>query len=53
LHGLASRVSSPRLIGVRPKPIAIALPSGQKAISPGVTTARASVSRFTSTGMPK
>jgi hypothetical protein len=29
LHGLASRVSSPRLIGVRPKPIAIAGPSGQ------------------------
>src|SRR5262249_56038534 len=29
LHGLASRVSSPRLIGVRPKPSAIAWPSGQ------------------------
>jgi len=29
LQGLASRVSSPRLIGVRPKPIAIAVPSGQ------------------------
>src|SRR5207237_8380337 len=29
LHGLASRVSSPRLMGVRPKPMAIAGPSGQ------------------------
>jgi hypothetical protein len=29
LQGLASRVSSPRLIGVRPKPMAIAGPSGQ------------------------
>ena len=29
LHGLASRVSSPRLSGVLPKPMAIASPSGQ------------------------
>jgi hypothetical protein len=29
LQGLASRVSSPRLIGVRPKPIAMQHPSGQ------------------------
>ena len=29
LHGLASRVSSPFEIGVRPKPMAIASPSGQ------------------------
>ena len=41
LQGLASRHSSPRLIGVGPKPIAMEGPSGQKAISPGVTTARA------------
>src|SRR5262249_61797761 len=53
LHGLASRVSSPRLIGVRPKPSAIAWPSGQYAISPGVTTARASVSAAILTGISK
>src|SRR5262249_61195764 len=29
LHGLARRVSSPRLMGVRPKPMAIAGPAGQ------------------------
>jgi hypothetical protein len=29
LHGLASRVSPPLEIGVRPKPMAIAGPSGQ------------------------
>jgi hypothetical protein len=28
LHGLASRVSSPLLIGVRPNPMAMQLPSG-------------------------
>jgi hypothetical protein len=41
------------LIGVRPKPIAMAGPSGQNAISPGVTTARESFSRATLTGTLK
>ncbi len=45
LQGLARRHSSPCEIGVRPKPIAIASPSGQNASSPGSTTARASASR--------
>ena len=39
--------------GVRPKPMAIAGPSGQYAISPAVTTSRASVSRAPRTGMLK
>ncbi len=45
LQGLASRHSSAREIGVGPKPIAIASPSGQKASSPGSTTSLAPASR--------
>src|SRR5207248_8897533 len=51
--GLARRLSSPRLTGVRPKPIAIEGPSGQYAISPAVTTARASGQRAILTGTSK
>ena len=40
-------------IGVSPKPMAMASPFGQKAISPGSTTSRASPSRSTVNGMPK
>ena len=39
LHGDASRVSPSFEMGVGPYPIAIAGPSGQKAISPGVVPA--------------
>src|SRR5579875_732373 len=53
LVGAARRISSPREIGVRPKPIAIESPSTQKASSPGLTTARASFSRLTDTGVEK
>ncbi len=53
LQGLASRHSSPREIGVGPKPIAIASPSGQKASSPGSTTALAPASRACDTGVRK
>ncbi len=45
LHGLVKRIS-PRLeMGVGPKPMAMASPSGQNAISPFVATARAPGSR--------
>jgi hypothetical protein len=53
LHGLARRHSSPREIGVGPKPMAMASPSGQNANSPGSTTVRASASREQDTGVRK
>jgi len=53
LQGLARRISSPCEIGVGPKPMAIASPSVQKAISPALTTARASGSRSALTGVEK
>ena len=53
LHGLAKRISLPLLIGVGPKPMAIAFPSGQYATSPLSTTTLASCSRSTLTGVVK
>ena len=48
---IARRV--PRLTGVRPKPMAMASPSTQKASSPASTTSLASASRATLTGVVK
>ena len=49
--GLGSRISEET--GVRPKPMAMASPAGQNAISPASTTSQASGSLPTETGVPK
>ena len=53
LQGLTRRISSSRLAGVLPKPMAMASPSGQNASSPSSTTAFASGSRSAETGAEK
>ena len=49
LHLSASLISSPLETGVLPKPMAIAFPEGQKAISPKFTTSLALCSGFDET----